>query len=361
MPSSIRYSERALLFTLGRTERPRVSRTRLAMPGVLTASEIDATVDAIGAVQQPNGFILWYSGGHADPWNHVEAAMALDCGGRHHDAVRAYEWLADHQRADGSWFEYYTADGIEDPKFDANTIAYIATGALHHLLATGDERFAMELWPTVEKAVDWVLELQRPDGAITWARHPDGTPFDYALLTGSASMAHSLASACRLAALLGKDRDDWRTARERLAYAVAHLPAAFEPKDRWAMDWYYPVLAGVVGGAAAQARLDAGWDRFVMSGEGVRCVDDQPWVTTGETAELAIACVAAGWHDRARHLIAWSRQLRDIDGRYWTGLHVPDRVYFPADERTSYSAAAIVLAVDALVGSTPASAIFRPS
>jgi hypothetical protein len=338
-----------------------VKRTRLEVPGVLSAAELDATVDAIGAVQQPNGFILWYSGGHADPWNHVEAAMALDIGGRHTDARRAYEWLADHQRADGSWFEYYTADGIEDPKFDANTIAYIATGALHHLMTTGDETFALEVWPTVEKAIDWVLDLQQPDGAIIWARHPDGTPFDYALLTGSSSMAHSLGSALTFATRCGKDRPDWKNARDRLAHAVAHSPASFEPKDRWAMDWYYPVLAGVVRGAAAADRLNGSWDRFVMDGEGVRCVDDQPWVTTGETAELAIACAAVGWNDRACDLLRWSRQLRHHDGAYWTGLHVPDRVFFPADERTSYSAAAVVLAADAIAGTNAASRIFHHS
>ena len=31
----------------------------------------------------PTGMIPWFPGGHADPWNHVEAAMALDLGGPH--------------------------------------------------------------------------------------------------------------------------------------------------------------------------------------------------------------------------------------------------------------------------------------
>ena len=53
--------------------------------------------------------IPWFPGGHADPWNHVEAAMALDLGGRRAEADRAYEWLVDLQRADGSWHQYYIA------------------------------------------------------------------------------------------------------------------------------------------------------------------------------------------------------------------------------------------------------------
>ena len=46
------------------------------------------------------------------------------------------------------------------------------------------------MWPVVEKAIDFVLELQTPRGEIIWARHADGTPWSFALLTGSASMCH---------------------------------------------------------------------------------------------------------------------------------------------------------------------------
>ena len=46
------------------------------VPGVLTAAELTATVDSIARHQRPNGMIQWFADGHADPWNHVEAAMA---------------------------------------------------------------------------------------------------------------------------------------------------------------------------------------------------------------------------------------------------------------------------------------------
>ena len=42
--------------------------------------------------------IPWFPGGHCDPWNHVETAMALDVGGLHAAAERAYEWLVGIQR-----------------------------------------------------------------------------------------------------------------------------------------------------------------------------------------------------------------------------------------------------------------------
>jgi hypothetical protein len=333
-----------------------------SLEGVLTEQQLAASVQAIVDLQQPDGLILWTHDGHADPWNHVETAMALDVGGRHVEAAKAYRWLADNQRADGSWFQYYTASGVKDDKFDANTIAYVATGVWHHHLSlqpAAANGFLADMWPTVEAAMDWVLQLQQPGGEVLWARQPDGEPFGYALLTGSCSIAHALGCALNIARALGKDREDWAYARLRLRAAIAHDPDRFAPKHRWAMDWYYPVLAGVLTGHAALERLHMAWDRFVISGEGVRCVDDHPWVTTGETAECAIACVAAGLRDEAVALLRWSSHLRHDDGSYWTGLHVPDRVYFPADERTAYSAAAVVLAVDAIAGTSPASSIFR--
>ena len=109
--------------------------------GILSSAEVSATVDAIGDLQLPNGMIQWFPGGHADPWNHVEAAMALAIGGRRVEAERAYRWLAELQRPDGSWHQYYLADGVEQDKLDANTIAYIAAGTWHHWLLTKDTGF----------------------------------------------------------------------------------------------------------------------------------------------------------------------------------------------------------------------------
>ena len=326
----------------------------------LTASEVEASLDSIEALQLTSGLILWTPGGHADPRNHVETAMALDVGRRHRAAERAYEWMVANQHHDGSWHQYYIADGVEDAKFDANTIAYIATGVLHHHMATGDSGFLGEMWPVVERAIDWVLELQQPSGEIFWAREPDGTQFHYALVTGSSSIAHSLASAARIAELLGKERPEWTAARARLVDALAHHETEFfAEKNRWAMDWYYPVLTGVLGPEVGRERLRARWDGFVIEGYGVRCVDDHPWVTTGETAECAIALIRCGQHDQARQLLNWVATLRHDDGSYWTGLHVPTDVHFPEGERTAYSAAAMILAHDALQGTTPASTLFR--
>ena len=134
---------------------------------------------------------------------------------------------------------------------------------------------------------------------------------------------------------------------------IAEEPGAFLPKDRWAMYWYYPVLAGVVTGDAARARLAAGYRRFVLHGLGVRCVADKDWVTAAETAECALAHLVAGEVGTAALLLEWTRHLRHDDGSYFTGMVHPQRHHFPAGERSTYSAAAVTLGALALTAEGP--------
>ena len=81
------------------------------LPGVLSAAEVDATARHLVRLQQPSGMIPWFPGGHCDPWNLVESAMALDVAGRHAEALAAYRWLVDTQLPSGAWHNYYRADG----------------------------------------------------------------------------------------------------------------------------------------------------------------------------------------------------------------------------------------------------------
>ena len=340
--------------------------------------DLNKTVESIAEWQLPSGMVPWYPGGHADPWNHVEAAMALQLGGLRFEAERAFEWLVARQRPDGAWHQYYIEDRVEQDKLDANVCAYVAAGVWHHVLLHDDRGFAETMWPVVERAMDFVLDLQQPRGEVLWARHADGTPWSFALLTGSSSICHSLRCAIALAEWLGHERPDWELSAARLAGVIAaHSvhgtqpgePDAFAPKHRWAMDWYYPVLSGVVVGDAGRERLSARFDRFVDEGRGVRCVNDRPWITVAETCECALAHLAVGERETAEQLFSWTAQFRHDDGRYWTGTVYPDRpqgegppaqsdVRFPAGERSTYTAASVVLCADAIAGGSPAAALF---
>jgi hypothetical protein len=226
-------------------------------------------------------------------------------------------------------------------------------------LISGDVDLLAELFGMVEGAIEFVLRHQMPDGAIRWSLGPDGRPEGYALLTGSSSIYHSLRCAIAIAERLDEHRLEWEMAAGRLGHAVAHHPGAFAPKNEFAMDWYYPILSGAVEGQPATERIERHWDRFVMPGQGVRCVSTSDWVTAAETAECVLVLDALGRHDEALDLFRIAQGHRRTDGAYWTGIAYPELTTFPAHEITSYTAAAIVLAADALSSATPAAGLFR--
>jgi len=326
---------------------------------LLSRADADRTALTIAASQLSNGMIPHFDGGTADPWNHVEAAMALAVAGRKIEAEAAYRWLARNQRTDGSWHQYYSAEGIEQDKLDANTIAYVATGVWHHWLCYRESDFLAEMWPVVQRALDFVLRLQTPRGEILWARHADGTPWPFALLAGSSSISHSLRCGLAIAQQIGQQKPVWELALARLVHTIRHHSReAFAPKDRFAMDWYYPVLAGVLTGAPARQRLAAQREIFVHEGAGVLCVSNQDWVTTAETCECVMAYLLAGERDSALQLFEWAQQLREPDGSYLTGRAFPSGVSYPDGECSTYSAAAVLLAADALNGESPAAGLF---
>lgn len=337
----------------GRTER-------LVLPGVLTAEQAAATVRGIAAVQREDGAVPWFRGHHLDPWDHVEAAMALDAAGEHLRAEAAYRWLADHQLPDGSWYAaYHDGDAARptDRARETNFCAYVAVGVWHHYLATGDDAFADRMWPVVARAVEFVLALQQPGGQIGWKREPDGTPVADALLTGCSSVHHALRCALALADHREEPQPDWELAAGWLGHAVRHHPERFLDKDRYSMDWYYPVLGGAVRGTAAKQRIEDGWDRFVVPGLGVRCVVPNPWVTGGESAELALALWAVGESDRALDVLRWMQHLRADNGMYWTGYVFEDDAVWPR-EQTAWTAGSVLLAVAALGGDPATTAVF---
>lgn len=328
------------------------------LPGVLSADDVTQSAGYLLNTQEPSGAIPWFPGGHVDVWDHVECAMALSVAGHTEAARRAYLWLVPRQDSDGSWPAKLWGDRVANPTREANHAAYPAVGVWHHVLITGDDWFAERMWPTVHRAIEFVLGLRTNRGEIQWARSPSGTPGDHALLTACASVHHALRCAVALGDRLGRPQPDWELAAAQLGHLIVEHESVFADRSRYSMDWYYPILGGAVRGSAAKQRLDAWWDVFVHPGLGIRCVSDQPWVTGAETSELVLALAAMGERELGTGLLADIQHLRDPDdGAYWTGYQFAEDVRWP-EERSTWTAASVILAADALTGATPGKHVF---
>jgi len=335
----------------------------------------DGAAQTILALQNADGAIPWFKDGVIDPWNHLEAAMGLNTLGLRSAGERAIAYLRHSQLEDGSWWgqlgsavpideelHQFTTKGMDTGNHvrDTNFIAYCATAIWHHLRMFDDLDYAHANWPMVKAAINFVIALQYPEGDIRWTARDAGTPEEDALVTGNSSIHKSLSCAIKLAEALGHQMPDWRNAKTKLGQALADKPERYdrtwEAKDRFSMDWYYPVLSGALSRQQGQVRLAENWDKFVIDGFGCRCVADEPWVTVAETAELVMALIAQGAQQKAAQILGWLDQFRDENGAYWMGMQIEQKVFWPV-ERPAWTAGAVILAFDSVHRITPAHAV----
>ena len=331
-----------------------VSLSEIAKP-----IEIEKVADFIASLQKDNGEIPWSQGGKTDPWDHTESAMGLSVAGYYQQAERAYQWLVETQLDDGSWWSEIKDGEIINSTKETNFAAYIAVGVYHHYLITGNVDFLKAMWPSVSRGIQFVINMQAPDGEIYWARNKEGAIDKMALLTGCSSIYMSIKCASAIAMVLGIKRPSWQKANERLGATICNRPDLFNMiKSRFSMDWYYPILCGAMSGDEAKKRIDHYWDKFVVPDWGVRCVSDRPWVTMAETSEFILTLAAIDDVNRAKTIFSWLCDKRYPDGSYWMGVTFPDTVIYP-EEKTGWTAAAVLLAWDALNDITPAGKLFN--
>ena len=331
----------------------RTIRGILVLSSKMTASDLSRLVNETGSFiashQLPSGAVPWYQDGVTDPWDHVECAIALDLCGMSDSALKAYRWLAETQNPDGSWWYTYQNDQRKEPAKDSNHSAYVATGAWLHYLITGDKRFLREMWPVVEKGIGFTLSLQQPSGEVYWSLDYKDDPWPSAPLSGSSCIYQSITSGVKIAQTLDLDRPDWEKAAAKLARVIRERPELFDShgdnRRGYAMNWYYPVLTGVVSGGEAGEHIAGQWPEFVIDGWGCKCSLDQPWVTVAETCELAMALVSIGETGAADTLLEWVLPLKDSDGGFWTGIRLPEEIIYPPDEKTTWTAAGVILAL----------------
>ena len=330
------------------------------VPQSLKAEPVDVPAMAlfISGVQKENGEIPWSNGGFTNPWDHVESAMGLSIAGRLKDAESAYEWMKKMQLKDGSWWTSYRNGIPEDKTRDANVSSYVAVGVYHHYLITRDKKFLKYMWHTVKAGIDFAVSLQAPNGTIYWAKNSQGIVDPMALLTASSSIYMSIKCGLAIAFTLGKKRPVWEEAFLKLGCTIKTKPHLFNMmKTRFSKDWYHQVLCGAVTRNDARRRILKSWDKFVVPGWGVRCVSDQPWTTMAETSELVLTLAAVDEFERAKIVFNWLIDKKFDDGSYWMGVTFPDAVIWP-EEKTAWTAAAILIAYDALNHLTSASRLF---
>ena len=332
---------------------------------MLSPQSISSTISYIKENQNEDGSILWFANDKVDPWNHIEAAMGLVVGAAYVEAKQAYRWLADNQNTDGSWYHQYPIDEQNTSKLyrDTNFCTYIAVGIWHYFLATDDRAFLKEFWPTVKKALDFAVLHQQPTGEILWAVDTTNTPCPNALMIGCCSIYKSLECGILHALALSHPTEAWVSARKELGRAIIDYINGYDGiwlnKKNFSMEWFYPVLTGVLVDRQASEHIDAQWDTFVVPNKGCKCVQEEPWVTTAETCELVISLVNIGKISAARQIFDWIGYMHHASGAWETGFQMDLDIFWPENEHPTWTSGAVLLAHDSLSQQSKTSTIFK--
>ncbi|VAV96985.1 FIG01121145: hypothetical protein, partial [hydrothermal vent metagenome] len=286
-------------------------------------------------------------------------------------AARAFSFLHTIQQPDGSLPGQCGASAPLDkanrklladkatPLTDTNFAAFPILGIYHNYVLHGDRDWLQAQLSFVDAARNFVLSHQSPHGDIAWRRKQKDEQLEQvdALRTGNCSIYKSLLAGEKIDKVFGNVSPQDARAIEAIRAALLEKPFRFdrtwESKARFAMDWYYPVLTGVVTGPAAKTLIAQRYREFVEPDLGCRCVSDEPWTTTAETCELVLALLAIGEREKAQNLLQGLAPLRADDGGYWMGWQSVENLYWP-QERPSWTAAAVILALDAVHQITPA-------
>jgi len=310
--------------------------------------------------QDKEGGIRWEPNSKLDPWDHIEAAMGLDVLGFEVESKNAYNWLRSYQESDGSWPSLFHS--VEKNKLkETNFSSYIAVGMWHHFMNFNDKDFLNEFWPVLDAAIEFTLLAQSEDGDFFWAKDNNNW-LDDSLKTGCSSIYMSLLCYKKIANEIDKQDRVSDIQLNNLRECLLNKPFRFdrnwESKERYSMDWYYPILSGIYTQSKSVEIIRDKWKEFVIEGLGCKCVKEEPWVTAAESAELVLALTKIGLNDEAEKILQDTFNLMDDDGLLWTGYVYKDKKYWPI-EKPSWTMGAAILAGNSINKFSPSSDFFK--
>ena len=297
-----------------------------------------------------------------DPWDHIEAIMGLNFLNDKESSDLAFKWLKNNQNKDGSWYAKYSNNDPIELNKPTHFGPYISVAALHYYKIFSDKDKLLELWETIDSAIDFSLNLQGSNGTIPWSVDKNNQIENDFLLTGASSILKSLECAIAISKILDLDSNKkWSKAYELLAYAIKNPKGLFDKtidRSRFSMDWYYPIISGVLSDSEKDKYIKKIYKDFYIEGIGVKCVVEEPWVTVAETSEFIVSLVISNEIEEAKKLLIEVMNISDLNDIPYMGWQYEENIFWP-EEKPSWTAAALILAADSIYDFSSGSDILK--
>ena len=316
----------------------------------------------IKSTQLKSGAIPSDDNQNHDPWDHIESILGLNFSKELNSSKLAFKWLINNQNSDGSWFSKYDDETPIEKNKPTHFGPYIALAALHFYKIFDDKEYLRELWPSINSAVNFSINLQTANGTIPWSIDSDGLIEEDYLLTGSSSILKSIECAIAIAKILQDNRyiNKWTQSYRSLANAIKNPANKFDLlKDRksFSMDWYYPIISGCLNESEKLAYIDKIFKDFYVKDLGVKCVVHEPWITVAETSEFIISLVIAGRKKDAQKLLLDVLNISDETGIPYMGWQYEENIFWP-NEKPSWTSSALIIAADTVFNFSNAANLF---
>ena len=297
-----------------------------------------------------------------DPWDHIEAIMGLNFLNDKESSDLAFKWLKNNQNKDGSWYAKYSNNDPIELNKPTHFGPYISVAALHYYKIFSDKDKLLELWETIDSAINFSLNLQDSNGTIPWSVDKNNQIENDFLLTGASSILKSLECAIAISKILDLDSNKkWSKAYELLAYAIKNPKGLFDKtidRSRFSMDWYYPIISGVLSDSEKDKHIKKIYKDFYIEGIGVKCVVEEPWVTVAETSEFIVSLVISNEIEEAKKLLIEVMNISDLNDIPYMGWQYEENIFWP-EEKPSWTAAALILAADSIYDFSSGSDILK--
>ena len=293
--------------------------------------------------QKDNGEILWDDNGKWDFWDHCECLIALSIYEEWDAFRRGLDFCLSKVNQEGLVKSQYVDGKVSQDYYEAHHAPYIFLPLLQKYFIDNDINYLLKYRSEIHQIYKGTLKFKDADGYYHWALDQNGL-LDDTLVTSSCSLELSRRAYNKICKLI---QDEDFIDRDEIISENKLNSNKFDRGDidrsRFSMDSYYPILCESGTKEDAIKTLN----KFYVHGLGIKCVEEEPWVTFAESSECIMALYKIGLKKEAKKIFDEVMKHRNLKGYFSTGYQYELGVYWPEEDST-WTNAAVIMAADCI-------------